>query len=584
MRRRLLRSLREYKKHALLSPLLSGLESSLDIIVPTFMAYLIDYGIGRQDMNAVLKYGLLLVLSAVTSMALGFLAGKSTAIASAGFARNLRNDIFRTTQTFSFGNIDKFSTSSLITRLTTDVSNVQHAFQMTTRIGARSPVMLVFALYFSFRTSVRLSLVFLGTTVILGLGLYLSIRHVYPVFVRVFTRYDKMNRIVQENLFAIRVVKNYTRESHEKRNFAVVSKLIYEDFTTAGIRIARISPLMNFCVFLSTTLIAWFGANEIVASGNNPALGLTTGQLTSLVTYTMQILVSLMMLSTIFIFFLVSRASVERIVEVLDETSDLHNGPDPVYEVPDGSIIFEDVKFTYSAEAEKPVLCDINLSIPSGAKVGILGGTGSSKSTLIQLIPRLYDVVEGRVLVGGIDVRDYDLASLRDQVSIVLQRNQLFTGSVKDNLRWGDESATDEEMIRACQLAQADDFVQAMPDGYDSHVERGGANLSGGQRQRLCIARSLLKNPKILIFDDSTSAVDTKTDRLIREGLRDGIPDTTILIISQRVASVRDADMIIVMDDGRVHDCGKHEELLDRSEIYREVYESQNRGGVLNAS
>lgn len=584
MRRRLLKSLREYKIYALLSPLLSGLEASLDIIVPTFMAYLIDYGINRQDMDAVLKYGLLLVVSAVTSMVFGFLAGKSTAIASAGFARNLRNDIFHTTQTFSFSNIDRFSTSSIITRLTTDVENVQRAFQMTTRIGARSPVMLVFALYFSFRTSVRLSLVFLGATVILGLGLYFSIRHVYPVFKRVFKRYDHMNRIVQENLLAIRVVKNYTRESHEKRHFASISQLIYEDFTTAGIRVARVSPLMNFCVFLSTTLIAWLGANEIVASGNNPALGLTTGQLTSLITYTMQILISLMMLSNIFIFFLVSRASVERIVEVLDETSDLQNGPDPVYEVLDGSIVFENVKFAYSSESEKPVLCDINLSIPSGARVGILGGTGSSKSTLIQLIPRLYDVVEGRVLVGGVDVRDYDLASLRDQVSIVLQRNQLFTGSVKDNLRWGDEHATVEEMARACQLAQADDFIRAMPEKYDSHVERGGANLSGGQRQRLCIARSLLKNPKILIFDDSTSAVDTKTDRLIREGLREGIPDTTVLIISQRVASVRDADMIIVMDDGTVHDCGTHEELLRRSEIYCEVYESQNRGGVLNAS
>ena len=584
MRRKLLRSLREYKKHSFLAPLYAGLESAFDIIVPTFMAYLIDFGISQNDMNAVLKYGLLLVLCALSSMALGFLAGRSTAIASAGFGKNLRNDIFQNIQTFSFSNIDKFSTASIITRLTTDVANVQNAFQMTIRIGTRAPMMLTFALIFAFRTSVRLSLIFLGVIVLLAVGLFLVIRHVHPVFVRVFKRYDKLNNVVQENLLGIRVVKNYNRESYENSKFATISKSIFEDFSTAGIRLSRISPLMMFCLYLSTTLLAWFGANEIVGSGNNPVLGLTTGQLTSLVTYTMQILMSLMLLSNVFIFFLISRASVERITEVLEEKSNLQNGPDPRFDVPDGSVVFENVTFAYSSESEKPALDNINLSIPSGATVGILGGTGSSKSTLVQLIPRLYDVVEGRVLVGGIDVRDYDLASLRDQVSVVLQKNQLFSGSIKDNLRWGNEDATDEQMIRACQVAQADEFIRAMPDGYDSHIERGGTNVSGGQRQRLCIARALLKNPKILIFDDSTSAVDTKTDRRIRQGLLEDIPGTTKIIISQRVASVQEADMIVVMDDGKVHACGKHDDLLRTSAIYREVYDSQNRGGILHAS
>ncbi len=584
MRRNLLRSLREYKKHSMLGPLFAGLESAFDIIVPTFMAYLIDFGISRSDMSAVLKYGLLLVLCAFATMALGFLAGRSTAIAAAGLGKNLRRDIFRKVQTFSFSTIDQFSTASIITRLTTDVANVQNAFQMTIRIGARAPIMLCFALVFAFRTSVRLSLIFLGVIVILAIGLYLVIKNVHPVFVRVFKRYDKLNNIVQENLLGIRVVKSYTRESHENSKFDGISMLISQDFMKAGIILSRIAPLMMFCLYLSTTLLAWLGAKEIVGSGNNPALGLTAGQLTSLVTYTMQILMSLMLLSNVFIFFLISRASVERIAEVLETTSSLQNGEHPLCEVPDGSVIFEDVSFSYSPESEKPALDHINLSIPSGAVVGVLGGTGSSKSTLVQLIPRLYDVVSGRVMVGGIDVRAYDIASLRDQVSVVLQKNQLFSGTVRENLRWGNEKATDEEIIRACQLAQADAFIRAMPDGYDTYIERGGTNVSGGQRQRLCIARALLKNPKILIFDDSTSAVDTKTDRRIRQGMREAIPGTTKIIISQRVASVQDADMIIVMDDGRVSACGTHDDLMKTSEIYREVFDSQNRGGLLHVS
>lgn len=583
MRRKLLKRLRQYKRYSIIAPLLTGIESGFDIIIPTLMAYLIDYGISRNDMGNVLKYGGLLVGCAVASMALGFFSGWSTSTAAAGLARNLRDDMFRNIQTFSFSNIDKISTSSIVTRLTTDVANVQNAFLMTIRIGARSPMMLVFAMYFAFRTSVRLSLVFLGVTVLLALGLYLIIRHIHPIFRRVFKRYDKLNNAVQENLLGIRVVKNYIREDHEIEKFSSFSEMIFQDFVKAGKRLAFLPPLMQFCSYLSTILIAWFGAHEIVGSGNNPEIGLTTGQLTSLVTYTMQILISLMMLSNVLIHYLVSRAAVERIGEVLEEKSDLWNKQDALTCVSDGSVVFENVVFAYSREAEKPVLENINISIASGDVVGILGGTGSSKSTLVQLIPRLYDVDEGRVLVGGVDVRDYDLASLRDQVAVVLQKNQLFSGTIKENLRWGKEDATDEDMVRACTLAHADTFVRALPQGYDTFVERGGTNLSGGQRQRLCIARALLKSPKILILDDSTSAVDTQTDRSIRKALLEDIPDTTKIIISQRVGSVQDADQIIVMDDGKVSACGKHEDLLQTSMIYREIFESQNKGGALHA-
>ncbi|MDY0119381.1 MAG: ABC transporter ATP-binding protein [Clostridia bacterium] len=582
MLKKILQSVREYKRSSYLAPLFAGIESIFDIIVPTVMAYLIDYGIAENNMGNILKYGAMLVASAFISMALGFFAGKNTAIAASGFARNLRNDVFQNIQQFSFSNIDKFSTASIITRLTTDVANVQNAYQMTIRIGARAPMMMAFALFFAFRIHARLSLIFLGIIVFLTLGLLLVINHVHPIFVRVFRRYDNLNNVVQENLLGIRVVKNFTREEHEIGKFTEISLKIYDDFNRAVKRLALNAPLMQFCLYTSTVLLAWFGSKEIVAAGNNPAFGLTTGQLTSLITYTMQILMSLMLLSNVFVLFIISRASVERIVEVMEETSDLQNGPDPILNVPDGSITFEDVTFRYSRDSEKPVLDRINLTINSGETIGILGGTGSSKSTLVQLIPRLYDVVEGRVTVGGIDVRDYDLVTLRDQVAVVLQKNILFSGTIKENLRWGNENATDEEMIRACEIAQADEFIRQMPEQYDAYIERGGSNLSGGQRQRLCIARALLKNPKVLIFDDSTSAVDTKTDQRIREGLSEVIPGTTKIIIAQRVASVEDADKIIVMDDGKISAVGTHEELLTSSSIYKEVYDSQKSGGSLD--
>ena len=565
-----------------MAPLFAGVEAIFDIIVPTVMAYLIDFGISQNNMGNILKYGAFLVACAFISMGLGFFAGRSTAIAASGFAKNLRNDVFHNIQQFSFSNIDKFSTASIITRLTTDVANVQNAYQMTIRIAARAPMMMTFALIAAFRIHARLALIFLGIIVVLALGLFLVINHVHPIFVRVFKRYDNLNNVVQENLLGIRVVKNFTREAHEVGKFEAISLKIYDDFNRAVKRLALNAPLMQLCLYTSTVMLAWFGSKEIVGSGNNPAFGLTTGQLTSLITYTMQILMSLMLLSNVFVLFIISRASVERIVEVMEETSDLQNGPDPVYEVPDGSIRFENVCFRYSRESEKPVLDNINLSIRSGETVGILGGTGSSKSTLIQLIPRLYDVIEGRVTVGGIDVRDYDLVTLRDQVAVVLQKNILFSGTIKENLRWGNEDASDEAMIRACEIAQADAFIRQMPDGYDTYIERGGTNVSGGQRQRLCIARALLKNPKVIIFDDSTSAVDTKTDQRIRDGLAEVIPGTTKIIIAQRVASVQDADKIIIMDDGKISAMGTHDELLKNSPIYKEVYESQQRGGTLD--
>lgn len=579
----LLSSVREYKKHSLLTPVFVSFESVLEIIIPTLMAYLIDDGISRNDMSKVVLYGVLLVVSAFFSLLTGYLAGRSVAIAASGFAKNLRHDIFYNVQKFSFSNIDKFSTASIITRLTTDVTNVQNAYQMLIRLAVRAPLMIVFALIFSFRISTRLSLIFLMTIPVLGFGLIFIASHVHPIFVRVFTTYDRLNNVVQENLRGIRVVKSYIREDHEEQEFNGISQLIYRDFTKATKRLAFNMPLMQFCLYGSMLLLSWFGAKEIVASGNNAAAGLSTGELASLITYAMQILMSLMALSMVFVTILISRASAGRIVEVLVEKSDLQNNDNPVFEVKDGSITFEHVTFAYSSTADKPVLDDINLSIASGETVGILGGTGSSESSLVQLIPRLYDVVKGRVTVGGVDVRDYDLETLRNQVAMVLQKNVLFSGTIKENLRWGNENATDEELVRACTLAQADGFISEFPDGYDTYIEQGGANVSGGQKQRLCIARALLKKPKILILDDSTSAVDTKTDSLIRQAFKNDIPDTTKIIIAQRVSSVMDADKIVVLDDGKISAVGTHEELLAASSIYREVYESQNKGGKLNA-
>lgn len=582
MIRKLLSSVREFKKETLLAPLYVTFESILEIIIPTLMAFLIDNGINKNNLSYVLWIGLALVISAMVSLLTGVLAGRSAAIASAGFARNLRHDMFYNIQNFSFSNIDKFSTASIITRLTTDVTNVQNAFQMVVRLAVRAPMMIVFALIFSFRIDAKLSLIFLAAIPVLGFGLGFIILHVHPIFVRIFNTYDRLNNVVQENLRGIRVVKSYNREDFEEKKFEKISQSIFKDFSKAEKRLAFNMPLMQLCLYSCMLLLSWFGAKSIVACGNNAALGLSTGELTSLITYAMQILMSLMMLSMIFVMIIISRASADRIVEILDEKSDLKDIENPVHTVKDGSITFEDVSFSYARKATKPVLSDINLSIASGETVGILGGTGSSKSSLVQLIPRLYDVPVGKVTVGGVDVRDYDITALRNQVAMVLQKNVLFSGSIKKNLRWGNAGATDEEIVHACQLAQADGFIRELPDQYDTYIDQGGTNVSGGQRQRLCIARALLKKPKILILDDSTSAVDTKTDSLIRQALRQEIPNTTKIIIAQRVSSVQDADKIIVMNDGRIEAVGTHEELLARGGIYREVYESQNKGGTLH--
>ncbi|BAL00095.1 putative ABC transporter permease/ATP-binding protein [Oscillibacter valericigenes Sjm18-20] len=582
MIRKLLSSVREFKKGTILAPVYVTFESILEIIIPTLMAFLIDNGINNNDMSYVLRIGLALVVSAALSMLTGILAGWSAAASSAGLAKNLRHDMFYNVQNFSFSTIDRFSTASIVTRLTTDVTNVQNAFQMTVRLGVRAPMMIIFALIFSFRIDAKLSLIFLAVIPVLGLGLGLIMSHVHPIFVRVFHTYDKLNNVVQENLYGIRVVKSYNREAFEEKKFAGISQSIFEDFSKAEKRLAFNMPLMQFCLYTSMLLLSWFGAKAIVACGNDAALGLSTGELTSLITYAMQILMSLMMLSMIFVMIIISRASAERIVEILDEESDLKNIDNPVCTVKDGSIAFENVSFSYNKNADKYVLSGINLSITSGETVGIIGGTGSAKSSLVQLIPRLYDVLGGKITVGGVDVRNYDLAALRNQVAMVLQKNVLFSGTIKKNLRWGNEHATDEELVHACRLAQADGFIREFPDQYDTYIEQGGTNVSGGQRQRLCIARALLKKPKILILDDSTSAVDTKTDTLIRQAFREDIPDTTKIIIAQRVSSVQDADKIIVMNDGKVDAVGTHEELLERCAIYREVYESQNKGGVLH--
>lgn len=582
MIKRLAASVREYKRDTILTPVYVIIESILEIFIPTLMAFLIDDGIYKKNMSYVFLIGLALLVSAFFSLVTGVLAGRSAARASAGFARNLRHDIFYSAQTFSFSNIDKFSTSSIITRLTTDVTNVQNAFQMLVRLGVRSPMIMIFALIFSFRIDIHLSLIFVVVIPVLGLGLWLIIAHVHPVFIRVFKTYDRLNNVVQENLHGIRVVKSYTREDYEEEKFSGISKSIYRDFVKNGTRLAFNMPLMQVCLYASMLLLSWFGAKEIIGSGNNAVAGLSTGELTSLITYTMQILMSLMMFSMVLVMIIISRASAQRIVEILDEKSDLTDPENPILDVKDGSIRFENVTFSYSSRAEKPVLSDINISIESGETVGIIGGTGASKSSLVQLIPRLYDAVDGRVLVGGEDVRAYGLEALRNQVAMVLQKNVLFSGTIKENLRWGNENATDEELERACRLAQADGFIRDFPDQYDTYIEQGGTNVSGGQRQRLCIARALLKTPKILILDDSTSAVDTATDSLIRQAFREELPDTTKLIIAQRVSSVQDADKIIVLDGGRINAMGTHEELLKTCEIYREVYESQNRGGVIS--
>ncbi len=482
---------------------------------------------------------------------------------------------------FSFANIDHFSTASIVTRLTTDVTNVQMAFQMCTRIATRAPGMLIFALIAAFRIDAKLSLVYVALLPVLAIGLFILIKIAYPVFDRIFKKYDKLNNVVQENLYGIRVVKSFNRQDYETQKFKKSSNEIYVDFSKAEKTMAFAMPLMQFCMYASMLLISWFGARAIVASGNDAALGLSTGELISLITYAMQILMSLMMISMIFVMFTMARASGKRIVEILDEEPTIHDPENPIFEVHDGAVDFDGVHFSYGKTKNKEVLSNINLHIKSGQTVGIIGATGSAKSSLVQLIPRLYDVTEGSVKVGGVDVRNYHIESLRNQVAVVLQKNTLFSGTIAENLRWGNELATDDELRHACRLACADEFVESFEDGYETYIEQGGSNVSGGQKQRLCIARALLKKPKILILDDSTSAVDTKTDAMIRQAFRTEIPDTTKIIIAQRIASVQDADQIVVIDDGRIIDIGSHEELMKKSEIYREVYESQNKGGVI---
>ena len=582
MVKKLLQSVREYKKNAFLAPTLVLGEVVMEIVIPLLMANMIDFGINRNDLGYVAGMGALLVLASLVSLAFGVFAGRHASIAGAGFAKNLRKDLFYRLQTFSFSNIDHFSSSSLVTRLTTDVSNVQNAYQMIIRTAVRAPFMMIFAMIASFRINTSLALIFIGAVPILALGLFLIMRSAHKLFERVFKTYDKLNLVVQENVRGIRVVKSFVREAHEYSKFRTVSDSIYRDFSKAEKIVAWNSPLMQFCVYACMLLISWFGARLIVQSGNEPAAGMTTGQLLSLMSYTTMILMSLMMVSFIVIMVTISRASMERITAVLEEESQLHSPADPVTSVADGSICFDHVSFSYSDDPNRLALTDICLEIPSGATVGILGGTGSSKSTLVQLIPRLYDVTRGSLRVGGVDVRSYDTEALRDQVAMVLQKNVLFSGTIRDNLRWGDENATDEDIRRVCEAACCNEFIERFPDGYDTWIEQGGSNVSGGQRQRLCIARALLKKPRILILDDSTSAVDTHTDAMIRKAFRESIPDTTKLIIAQRIASVEDADLVILMEGGRIVAKGSPDELMRTCPMYREIAESQRKGAAEN--
>ncbi len=580
MIKRLARCIREYKWPAILSPVCMIGEVAMEVTIPLIMKKLYDDGIVLSDMNVVIQQSILLVLCALASLAFGSASAFLASKAGTGFAKNLRHDMYHHVQNFSFGNIDKFSTASIVTRLTSDVANLQMTFQMLIRMAIRSPMMLILAMVSAMGIHVKLSLVFCAALPILIFALAMLVPFVFKIFDRVFKTYDKLNTVVQENVHGIRVVKSFVREDEETRKFTDTSGSIYKDFCKAERIMALNSPIMQFCVYGCMIALSWFGAQMIVASGNQAELGLTTGELSSMFTYTTQILSSLMMFSMVFVMLTMSRAPLKRCYELLTEEPDLVSpSENAVMEVKDGSIDFENVGFRYAATARHRALKEVNLHIPSGATVGILGGTGSSKTTLVQLIPRLYDVMEGVVRVGGVDVRDYDLDVLRDQVAMVLQKNVLFSGTIKENLRWGNPNATDEELIHACRLACAHDFIAGFPDGYDTHIEQGGSNVSGGQKQRLCIARALLKKPKILILDDSTSAVDTRTDAMIRQAFREEIPGTTKLIIAQRVASVQDADIIVVLDNGIVMDAGTHEELLARSAIYQEVYESQRKGG-----
>ena len=561
--------IKEFWPATILTPVFVIGEVVFDVLIPTMTGKLLDEGVEAGSMHHIALYGLTVVAMALVALLLGALSGRFTAKASTGLSRNLRREMYANVQKFSFSNIDKYSTGGIITRLTTDVTNVQMAFMMIIRIAVRCPIMLICAWVMTFTINPQLALVFLVVIPVLALGLLFIMTRAHPIFERVFKKYDWMNNVVQENLLGIRVVKSFVREEHEKEKFGKVSKEIYLDFSKAEKILAFNSPLMQLCVAACILTVSWLGAHLIVDGS------MTTGQLTSMFSYIMMILMNLMMLSMV----VIARASAERITELLNEESDLQNGPNPIEEVKDGSVVFENVSFSYAKDPSKECLKDVNLTIKSGETVGILGGTGTSKTTLVQLIPRLYDATEGRVLVGGVDVRDYDMEALREQVAMVLQKNVLFSGTIKDNLRWGNKEATDEEMVRVCRLAQADPFIQEFPDKYDTYIEQGGSNVSGGQKQRLCIARALLKKPKILILDDSTSAVDTKTDALIRKAFREEIPETTKFIIAQRISSIEDADKILVMDGGRIAAMGTHAELLQTCDIYREIYESQTKGG-----
>ena len=580
MIKRLSKCIREYKVPTILAPIFIALEVILEVFIPRIMGSLMDNGIDKGDTGYVVKAGLFLVVLCFMSLASGVASGTAAAKASAGFAKNLRHDMYHNVQSFSFANIDKFSTSGLVTRLTTDVTNLQNSFQMIIRIAVRSPAMLIFSLTMALSINARISAIFLCVIPFLALGLALIISKAHPIFKRVFKTYDKLNNVVNENLHGIRVVKSFVREDEEEKKFKGVSGIIFSDTKKAEGLLAFNAPLMQFSSYTCMLLIAWFGAKLIIGSG---AVEMTTGDLFSVITYTMQILSTLMMLSMIFVMLTMSKASGERVCEVLDEKSDLHNPENPVMQVKDGSIVFENVGFSYAKSEDNLCLKNVNLTINSGETVGVIGATGSSKTSFVQLIPRLYDVTTGTLKVGGVDVREYDLDTLRNDVAMVLQKNVLFSGTIKDNLRWGNENATDEEMIEACKLAQADPFIQEMPEGYDTYIEQGGTNVSGGQKQRICIARSLLKKPKILILDDSTSAVDTKTDALIRIAFKQYIPETTKIIIAQRISSIQDADKIIVLDGGEVSAFGTHDELMKTSEIYKDVYTSQVKGGEENA-